>query len=263
MDELFRTAGYLKYILLSRHRKGHGIHSPFAFNFISNVLRNKIPDDVVFRIENVRRKLLSDNRRIIVNDLGAGSKRMKNNVRKISDIARFASVSGKYGKVLYNLAKDYGQSSTIELGTSLGISTMYIAEGNRRSKLFTVEGCSECLKIAKENFDNADLREIRAFNSSFDEKMGDFLQSGLKPGFVFIDGDHRKDSILRYFTAVLKMADENTVIALDDIHHSREMEEAWTEIKAMDRVSVSFDIHRMGIVFFRSDLSDNHYIIRY
>ena len=91
----FTASKYLKYILLSRHKKGHGLHSPFIFDLVSRVFRNKIDNDIVCSIRKVRKRLISDRRSIIVNDLGAGSEKFKTNIRKVSDIARYSPVPAK------------------------------------------------------------------------------------------------------------------------------------------------------------------------
>ena len=61
-----------------------------------------------------------------------------------------------------------------------------------------------------------------------------FLRSGKKkyhPGLVFIDGNHRKEPVINYFNQVADMSDNNSVVIIDDINSSREMAEAWCEIK--------------------------------
>ena len=85
----------------------------------------------------------------------------------------------------------------------------------------------------------------------------------IHPGLVFIDGDHSKESVLRYFYRIVDMSDNETVIVLDDIHYSKEMGEAWAMIKQYEKVSLSIDIFRMGFIFFRSGLTHDDIIIRY
>ena len=51
-----------------------------------------------------------------------------------------------------------------------------------------------------------------------------------------------------------EISDNNTVIIIDDIHYSKEMEEAWNEIKQYEKVICTVDIFRMGIVFFREGI---------
>jgi len=41
------------------------------------------------------------------------------------------------------------------------------------------------------------------------------------------------------------------------------MAEAWEEIKLHPKVSISVDLFRMGILFFRGGINHNNYAIRY
>lgn len=258
----FQAFKYLEYKLTARHRKGFGIHSPFVFDLVSRIFRNKTPGDVVFTVESIRQNLIGCKDIIKINDLGAGPAGRRSNIRKVSDIARHSAVPKKYGKFLYALAAEYGSPSVIELGTSLGMSTMYMAMSATGSEVITVEGCPETAAIAKENFRKAGLKNISSYTGSFDSVLPQILQK-VRPGLVFIDGNHRKEPVLKYFEAVAEAAGDKTVVVLDDIYTSREMSEAWNEIKLHQNVSVSVDIYRMGLVFFRRGVTNNNYKISY
>ena len=259
----FRAIKYLKYILLSRHRKGHGIHSPFVFDLVSRVFRNKIDPDIVCNIEKVRKRLKLDYRSIIVKDLGSGSEFLKTNLRKVSEIARYSPVPKKYGVLLSNMADEFGKPLIVEFGTSFGISTMYMAFSCTGAIVNTVEGCPAISEIAIENFSEAGLNNINVFTGSFDEVLPVVINSKNKPGLVFLDGNHRKEPMINYFNKIAELSDNKTVIIIDDIYYSREMEEAWNEIKRNEKVSLTIDIFRMGIVFFREGINHKNYIIRY
>jgi predicted O-methyltransferase YrrM len=259
----FRAVKYMKYILFSRHRRGHGIHSPFVFDLVLRVFRNKIDKNIVCTIEKVRKKMLSDHRSILVRDLGSKSVILKTNLRRVSDIARYSPVGQKYGELLYNMAHEFGNPIIIEFGTSLGISAMYMAASNSNTTVYTMEGCHETAEIARQNFKEAGFDNIIILEGSFDEFMPAFGNTGDKPGLVFIDGNHRKEPVIRYFNRMAEISDSKTVIIIDDINYSYEMAEAWDEIKLHKKVSVSIDIFRMGILFFREEIARNNYIIRY
>jgi predicted O-methyltransferase YrrM len=259
----FRATRYLKYILLSGNRKGHGIHSPFVFDLVSRIFRNKIDKDIVFRIEKIRNKLNSDPRSIIVKDFGSGSQKMKTNLRKVSKIARYSAVPQKYGVLLFNLASEFGKPFIVEFGTSFGISTMYMAAACTDAIINTIEGCPATSEIAKENFKKAGIKNIEVFTGSFDEILPVIINSKNKPGLVFIDGDHRKEPVINYFKKMAEISDSKTVLIIDDIYYSKDMEEAWSEIKGNEKVSLTVDIFRMGIVFFREGINHKDYIIRY
>jgi predicted O-methyltransferase YrrM len=259
----FRAAGYLKYKLFARHRKGHGIHSPFIFDLINRTFRNKLHKEVVLLIEKIRKEALRSERIIKVLDLGAGSVKMKGNLRKVSEIARYSSIPEKYGILLSALASRFGNGSIIEYGTSLGISTMYLAAGSLSSTVYTMEGCYQTASVAKENFEKAGFRNICIMNGSFSDQVPLLMEKGIKPGLIFIDGNHSKGPVLDYFSQMAEIAGNDTVIVLDDIHLSDDMEEAWKMIKKWKNVSSTIDIRRMGLVFFRKGMSRIDYIIRY
>lgn len=259
----FHTYNYIAYYLFSRHKKGHGIHSPFIFNLVSIVFRNKTDYNIVCSVEKIRKKLVRDKRMITVNDLGSGSLKRKSKIRKVSDIARYSPVSAKYGTLLANLSAAFGSSDIIELGTSLGISTMYLAMANPGAIVHTIEGCPECAGIARENFDETGITNIDLHTGSFDDVLPSITTSGIKPGLVFIDGNHRKEPVLKYFEMIYEVIGRHSVLIIDDIHDSKEMNEAWETIKNDSRVSITVDIFRMGLVFFRGGVTPNNYVIRY
>ena len=260
----FRAGAYLRYLMYSGHRNGHGIHSPFVFDLVSRIFRNKMNKDIVLYIEKQRMKMISDTRVITLNDLGAGSvRKSKSETAKVSEIARYSSVSEKYCILLANMAKEFGKPFIIELGTSLGISSMYMALNSPDTIVHTIEGCSERAEIAAENFNEARIENIILHNGSFDVVLPKILDSGQAPGLIFIDGNHRKEPLLAYFGIIADRSDSRTVVVVDDISLSPEMMQAWQEIKVHSKVSVTIDIHRMGIVFFREGINSNHFVVRY
>ena len=259
----FRVARYLKYIFVSLNRKGHDIHSPFVFDIVSRVFRNKTDPSVVCTIERLRAWLIKDKRVIKVTDLGAGTVNQTDNRRKLSAIARYSAVSGKYGMLLANMAAEFGSPLVVEFGTSLGISTMYLALSCGETPVFSMEGCPATAEIACENFRKAGLKNIRLRVGPFEGGIPEIIEKGISPGLVFIDGNHRKEPLLYYFKAMAEISDKNSVIIIDDINYSLEMSEAWNEIKQYGKVSLTIDIFRMGIVFFREGIGRKDYIIRY
>jgi predicted O-methyltransferase YrrM len=259
----FRALNYLNYILRSRHRKGHGIHSPFVFDLVSRVFRNKIDPSIAMTVEQIRIKMISDKRSILVHDLGSRSDLLKTNMRRVAEIARYSPVSKKYGMLLSKMAAEFGKPLIIELGTSFGISTMYMAFSCTEATVCTIEGCHATAEIARQNFIEAGLSNIKIIEGSFEEVLQGLVDNGIKPGMVFIDGNHRKEPVMKYFNRIAELSDTGTVIIIDDINYSKEMAETWNEIKIHRKVSVSIDLFRIGILFFREGINHNNYIIRY
>ena len=138
-----------------------------------------------------------------------------------------------------------------------------MAKACKDAKVITIEGCPSIAQIAKQNFIDSGLTNVALLVGSFDDLISDFAVQGVKPGMVFIDGNHRKEPVINYFNQMAKLSDSNSVIIIDDINYSMEMAEAWNEIKLHKKVSITIDIFRMGICFFREGISHNDYVIRY
>jgi predicted O-methyltransferase YrrM len=260
---LFRVIKFLKYLALSKSRRGHGIHSPFVFDLVTRVFRNKIDPDIVSGIEEVRKHLISDRRIIEITDLGSGSLKLRTSLRKVSDIARYSSVSKKYGMLLSNMAAEFGKPYSLELGTSMGISAMFLAAANRDIVIRTVEGCPAIADIARENLSKAGFENVEIVTGSFDEVLPLMMGKSKKPGLIYIDGNHRKEAVIQYFNTIADISYSGMVVIIDDINYSKEMDEAWSIIKRNEKVALTVDIYRMGIVFFKAGINHNNYIIRY
>jgi predicted O-methyltransferase YrrM len=243
---------YIHYYLTSLNAKGHGMHSPFVFDFIQNVLNNEKGYKAPVDIEKLRKELLTDNRIVGMYDPGAGS-RLKNNVKLVSTIAKRALKPYKYASVLYRLIRHYKPSSIIELGTSLGITTAYLSKANNAANAVTIEGNREVAKIARENFLKLNCTNIQLINGDFDTMLPQVINEMPAIDFVFIDGNHRYKPTISYFHQFLSKSNKDTILVFDDIHWSKEMEKAWDVIKAHPEVMYTIDIFFLGFVFFRNE----------
>lgn len=255
---------YLKYILTASNGKGHGVHSPFVFDFVVKVLNGKSRPPAFDTIEALRASLLKQEEKITVEDFGAGSALDPSRERKIRDIARHAAKPAKYGRLLHRVIEHYHCRNILELGTSLGLSTAYMAAAPSAPKVVTLEGSVTIASQANQNFTELSLHNIEIITGNFDHTLDAVLKNHPKPDLVFFDGNHRKEPTLRYFRQCLARADESDIFIFDDIHWSAEMEEAWLEICQDDAVTCSIDLFFVGIVFFRRDFREKQaFTIRY
>ncbi len=125
---------YLHYYFTASNSKGHGMHSPFVFEFITRVLNDKTDYPAYSHVENLRKQLLKDQSVVTVEDFGAGSSIDKTNQRTIASIAKNAAKPAKFGQLLHRMVKHYQPQTILELGTSLGITTSYLIIGKTGCK---------------------------------------------------------------------------------------------------------------------------------
>ncbi len=258
------TVKYIQYYLTASSGKGHGIHSPFVFDFIQHVLNDKRLFSVYDIIEALRYDVLHDKANIEVRDYGAGSSVMPARSRRIKDIARWSLKSPKYAQLLFRMVNYYQSRTIVELGTSFGMTTAYLAAGNADARVFTFEGAETIAEIAKQHFKRLDLGNIHLTEGNFDRTLQPALQQIKSVDFAFVDGNHRKEPTLRYFNWLLPYIQPASVLVFDDIHWSREMEEAWQSIHQHSSVTCSIDLFFIGIIFFTPDIkTKQHFSIRF
>lgn len=255
---------FLHYYVTAANGKGHGIHSPFVYTFVQSVLNDNKSYYAYAEVEKLRRRMLKDNSVIEVQDLGAGSSVSKTNKRKIKEIARAALKPPKYAQLLFRIANFYQPQHILELGTSLGITTAYLASAIPKAKILTIEGAPAIASKALRNFESLDLRNITLIGGNFNDALQPALQELSVVDLAFIDGNHRKAPTLEYFGWILKHSRPETILIFDDIHWSAEMEEAWETIKQNPAVTCTIDLFFIGLVFLRHEFQGpRHFTVRF
>lgn len=229
------------------------MHSPFVFDFISNVLNNKGNYQAPDEIEQLRKQILSDKRIIEIEDFGAGSRINPSKRRSVAQIAKSALKSKKLAQVLFRLVIHYQPQTIVELGTSLGITTAYFSKANNQASISTIEGSRDIAAIAQQNFQKLNCTNIESLTGNFDDTLPSLLRRLSSVDLAYIDGNHRYEPTINYFHQFLTKVNTQTILIFDDIHWSREMEKAWEEIKSHPSVQYTIDIFFLGFVFFRNE----------
>lgn len=256
---IFQLISYLQFLKKSSNQ--HGVHSPFVFDLITNCFYKKTAAAKVKLITEYQNDLLHNTTKIEVTDFGKGSKIFKSNSREISKIAKIAGISKKRSKLLIRLISYLKPTSILEIGTSLGIGTASIYIGNPKSKLTTLEGCPQTIQIAKNQFKKFGFDGVNFSVGDFKTTLPIAL-SNKKYDLIYFDGNHQKQPTLDYFEQCLNAIHNDTVFIFDDIHWSKEMTEAWEQIKKHSKVTVTIDTYFWGFVFFRKEQPKEHFTIR-
>lgn len=256
---LFEATRYIKHFFTAKSLKGHGVHSPFVFELVTEVFPEST-DSNFPEIEQLRKKLLSDKRTILVNDLGAGSKKLSSTKRSISSIVRHSAKSAKTGRLLHRVGNYLKPAHILELGTSLGLTTAYLAKTG--TPVTTIEGCDNIANEARSNFDRLKLTNIYQVTGNFDNELPVVLEAYPECNFIFVDGNHTYDATLRYYYTIRDRVAAPLVIIFDDIYWSKGMSRAWKEIVSDSGNQVTIDLFHLGLVFFKPDQEKEHFSIR-
>lgn len=263
MKVFWQLNSYIRYYFKSKSR--YVIHSPFAYQLINDLFHDKSAYPELKKLDETKKQLFKRTTAIETTDLGAGAgnKHYTTYIDTLGKIARRRSPNTRSLHVLFKLSRHFRPEYILEFGTSAGISATYISSACQFKKFVSMEGCAVLAAHANDYFKKLDLSDLEVKVGDFDVILDKTLDEFEQLDLVFVDGNHRKQQTLDYFERCLKKIHEHTIIIFDDIRWSAEMEEAWMIIKNNEKVSVTFDLYNMGIVFFRKGIDKQDFIIRY
>jgi predicted O-methyltransferase YrrM len=253
---------FLHYIL--RAKDEHSLHSPFVFSLYTKAIKpNGIDKRGLSEVEALRNKLFRSTETITVTDYGAGSRVSRSPVRKLSSIAKNAEKPKKLATLLFRLVQYFKPKTVVELGTSLGLTTAYLAKAQPSASVVTFEGCPQTAKVAQQHFDELGLTNIDIALGNIDQTLPQRLATiPTNLDFVFFDANHRYEPTVRYFETCLEYAHEDSLFVFDDIHWSPEMEKAWKYIQAHASVTITIDLFYVGLVFFRTKQPKQDFVLK-
>lgn len=243
-------------------------HIPNAAKLYKAVIETSVKkiylqeNEFIQKIEDVRKNLLSQDEEILVTDYGAHepddlqsyeeSKNGLKNRATVSDICRIASRPFTWALLLFKIVRHIRPITSLELGTSLGISALYqisAMEINGDGTLFTIEGDEKLFKKSQEHFARFELdSRIRGYKGKFSDVLPDFIKNIENIDYVFIDGHHDEEAVKEYYNIIFPKIREGGVVVLDDIRWSEGMERAWREISNSEHVVLSLDLYHMGVL---------------
>lgn len=280
---LYPAVAYFRHLLTAGSTAGHGVHSPYAFDFLTTVVSGKTDGNIMKHTRDLRREMLSDTRCIRVTDLGAGSVTKAGEERCVAEIARTSAVPRREAELLSRIVQgaeyrvqgkqlrvqsmEHGAWSMekgiiLELGTSLGISALAMALAAPERKVMTVEGCPALAEIARGNLNRHGASNAVVMNMEFATALDSLKKEGQRISFAFIDGNHRGPAMTEYVRKIAEMGEE-MIIVLDDIHLTKEMYLAWQSLVASGVAPATMETLRLGIIFRLHSLTPGRYRIRY
>ncbi len=250
------------FTFLFKSKSEHGIHSPFVYNLVTKCFYDKTSYQEYSALKNYRKSLLENKSTIEVADFGAGSRVFKSNTRQVSKIAQTAGITPKRAELLFRIVRYFQPSEILEIGTSLGLATSALSLANKNGKIISLEGCPNTQKQCQLQLQKFNINNVECINTEFSSY---FKTQNPKPktqNLIYFDGNHSQRATLDYFESLLPTITNDSVWIFDDIHWSKEMENAWEIIKNHPKVKVTIDTFQWGMVFFRAEQQKEHFVLK-
>ncbi len=232
-----------------------------AFLETANCEFNSKKDKQLFeKLNQYKLELYANNNNISFEEIGSAI------VMKVNEIAHRASSSEIWKKFFYNLSKKNNVKNILEVGTNLGISGQYFIkalEDKKKTKFITLEGVKELCKIASERFNSISTEErFEIIQGLYDETLPKLIKKNISFDLVFIDGNHRYESTLKYFELIKNNLSDGCLVIFDDINWSRGMSRAWQDICKQQGIVFSINFFKLGMIVFdpkKSKPTNDHY----
>lgn len=230
----------------------YDLHSPLLAKYLLPLFYGKKPK--LSAIENRRKSLLKDKRKLTKTEFGAGSNFQRGSTLYINKMAANSPVSSKEGIWLALLANQSGTKTILELGTHFGLSGAYLISQKKNARLFTIEGCPETAAIATETFELLGLTDrVHQQVGSFDEILPSFLPECPPIDLLFIDGNHRGKSLVHYLNVCSNYLSPEGIIVLSDIYWSEDMAQTWDNIYEKNTQFHAIDLFHFGLLIPRQN----------
>ena len=239
----------------------HSVHSPALFKFYSEIILKDVVEPWHQPIENSRKILLENTNAVEQYDLGSGTQLPGKN-KTVSQTASTSLTPAKWSRLLTRLLKYCEAKDVLELGTCLGINTLYISNDSQVN-IKTIEGNPHLASLSGHLFKESGRKNIELITGSIDTHLEQMLASFLEIDLAFLDANHRYEPTVRYASMIWEKIRPGGILIADDNNRSAGMRKAWNELKKFENCQATFDLFRWGIMFKSPSPLHGHHTWKY
>ena len=218
-------------------RGGYGVHSPFAFDFITTVIEDSCGYYCYDDLSAVRTQLRYNESKI----------RYSNREYSVKQYLNKYCFSESEDKLLFRLANRFKPKIILVAGSDLGLSPLYLTAYSNSAHCIVFEPEADVAAVSRKYTEKYSSSIELHTSCDFDVKgdidlivLGKKLQNSLVA--------HK--SIIYEFEEYLNFVNDETVMVISGINSSKKNRKEWNMVCAHPRASVTFDLYSLGIVFF-------------
>jgi len=241
-----------------RHSKGHGVHSPFVYNLITKVINERCPFYKFQDIELLRKRLLQTEEIITYPDKKHPGETKSTT---ISNLVKRKAISPRKGALLFRLVNYLQSEKVLQIGPSMGLSTLYLSSYSQKVNCISLESIPEYATISQWIYGQIKNKNVDLRIGDYKTLLPEILSQAEFPDFVFFNRHVEPADMYWMFTTCMPYKKENTVFVIEGIHSNQERRNIWKEIRSLKDITVSLDLYSMGIIFFNKKLYKRNYTV--
>ncbi|MDD4514413.1 SAM-dependent methyltransferase [Massilibacteroides sp.] len=231
-----------------RYRKGHGVHSPFVFNFITKVIDERAPYYCLNDIELTRRKIFYEE---------------KKDTLPLRELIQQSVISSRCGALLMRITNYFKPHTVFQIGSVTGFASLYLSSYSSNVETFVLEEIPERVSANRLVFDKHKAKNIQLIEDNCRDNLAQMLKNKENPDLIYFDFLNDTDLNRYAFETCLPYCGETTVLIIAGIKANKEMEKFWEELLSHPQVGVTIDVFEFGIVFFNLKLHKKNYIVSF
>lgn len=241
-----------------RYRRGFGVHSPFVFHLITKVIEEKCLYYCFYDIELIRKQFLFREERV-----GCPHRRRKGILQQcaVGEIVRREGIRPPHGALLFRLTNYFKPKHILQVGTSVGFSTLYLTAYAKGLQCITLENVAPFADLARQVFEKAGCTFVDLRVGAYNALLPAALEEMKRLDFVFFNTLEDEEDVAGLFNQCLAHVHNDTVFVCEGIQTTPRMRAFWKRVCGLPEVTVTLDLYSVGIILFNKKLHKRNYIV--
>lgn len=220
-----------------RHHGGYGVHSPYAYHLITQVIGERRGYYAYDDIELIRKQLAQQGE-------------------------WHRDLTGKEGKLLFRLANFIGARQIVQLGATDGLASLYLTYHSREARCLVIEPDPERARMATRIYGRWGRGAIELREGDYHHQTERVLSEMSKIDLLVVDPTNAAtEAQLMLGIALRHHFHDRSLIVVEHLRDNIKNEFFWEWLIQQQEPTVTIDLCTIGIAVFNRKLHKRNYKI--